>query len=199
MCTLPSGATAGCPLVTVKTGAAVESHCPHVSVGGEVELLLAAIRAKNNLGVVNNRPLVRLGIRPTQGACRRERKDAHALRADGVNVSIRPDRDPDAGKRARILHERPLDRAVRIIRVNQTLRGHVDRPIRVHGDAFAPCASHQPLQASIRGQRVEMGKGIDRIDCSVRPNRRAHQRVGPVLAEAPVYSPGGLARRHRKI
>ena len=79
----------GLPSTNREHRTAVEPYCPQMSVGGEVELLVGAIRTKNDLAVINDRSSVRLGIGPTQGARRRERKHPHAVRADGVDVSIR--------------------------------------------------------------------------------------------------------------
>ena len=44
------------PAVKRKDGVAVEPQSPHVVVRVEVKLLVAAVRAENDFGVINNRP-----------------------------------------------------------------------------------------------------------------------------------------------
>ena len=55
----------------------------------------------------------------------------------------------------------PLRRAVRIERVDETLRGNVNGSIRADGDAFVSGAAHEPFQSAIRRERVEVKKHIN--------------------------------------
>ena len=125
---------------------AIELVGPEMTIGVEIHLACAAVRAENDF-VVGNRRLrvISFGLGPAQGALRRKRESTDTFHRHRIDISVRADRDTWHIEGIRIHRISPFLGSIRVIGLHRRFRGGVNGSIGTDRHTLRWRATHDPL------------------------------------------------------